>query len=70
MGVLQTKAQWIDFIRSEAFRAQSMSINGVKVRVFGDVAVVTYGQSEKSRFQGKDYSGQTLCIDIFLRRNG
>jgi hypothetical protein len=69
-GSTNTKVQWIDFMRSGAFKAESMSINGIKERVFGDVAIVTYGQSEKSQFQGKDYSGQTLWTDIFLRRNG
>ena len=69
-GRISTKAQSVDEVRSGAFKTESMSINGIKVRVFGDVAVVTYGQSEKSQFQGKDTSGRSLWTDIFVKRNG
>ena len=69
-GRIDTKAQSVEEVRSGAFKAESMSIDGIKVRVFGDVAVVTYGQSEKSQFQGKDTSGRSLWTDIFVKRNG
>ena len=69
-GRITNKAQSVDEVRSGAFKTESMSIDGVKVRVFGDVAVVTYGQSEKSQFQGKDSSGRSLWTDIFVKRNG
>ena len=64
------RSQSVEEIRSGAFKAESMSIDGVKVRVFGNVAVVTYGQSEKSQTLGKDSSGRTLWTDIFVNRNG
>jgi ketosteroid isomerase-like protein len=69
-GRITNKAQSVEEIRSGTFKTESMSINGIKVRVFGDVAVVTYGQSEKSQFQGKDMSGRSLWTDIFVKRNG
>src|SRR5215467_10137321 len=69
-GTTNTKTQWIDFLRSGQFKAESLTVDGIKVRVFGDTAIVTYHQSEKSLFQGKDYSGQTLWTDVFLKRNG
>ena len=69
-GRIGTKAQSVEEVRSGAFKAESMSIDGIKVRIFGDVAVVTYGQSEKSQFQGKDTSGRSLWTDIFVKRNG
>jgi len=47
-----------------------VSIDGIKVRVFGDTAVVTYGQTEKSQYKGKDSSGRTMWTDIFVKRNG
>ena len=69
-GSTNTKAQWIDFLRSGTVRLESVDVTGIKVRMFDNVAVVTYNQSEKSQFQGKDYSGQTLWTDLFLKRNG
>jgi ketosteroid isomerase-like protein len=69
-GTTNTKQQCIDFIRSGQFKAQSITVDDIKVRVFGDTAVATYHQYETSLFKGKDYSGQTLWTDVFLRRNG
>lgn len=69
-GRIQMKAQGIEDLKSGAFTAESMTINDVKVRVFGDTAVVTLGQSEKSQEKGKDMSGRTLWTDIFVKRNG
>ncbi len=68
-GRISNKAQSVDELRSGAFKAESMSINGVKVRVFGNVAVVTYGQSENRQTLGKDSSGRTLWTDILVKRN-
>lgn len=69
-GRIVGKSQSVDEVRSGAFKTESMTINEVKVRPFGDVAVVTYGQSEKSQLQGKDTSGRSLWTDIFVKRNG
>ena len=69
-GRTETKAQDIENLKSGAFTSESMTINDVKVRVFGDAAVVTLGQSEKSQQRGKDMSGRTLWTDIFVKRNG
>jgi hypothetical protein len=69
-GRISNKAQSVDEIRSGQFKAESMSISGVTVRVFGEVAVVTYSQTEKSQTQGKDSSGLSLWTDIFVKRNG
>ena len=65
-----TKAQNLDELRSGAFKSESMVVDGIRMRVFGDTAVVTLDQSEKSQFQGKDISGRTMWTDIFMRRGG
>jgi len=64
------KHENVEDVRTGAYKAESMSIDNVKVRQFGDVAVVTYHQVEKSQTQGKDSSGRTLWTDIFVKRNG
>jgi ketosteroid isomerase-like protein len=69
-GRTQTKAPNIENLKSGAFTSAGMTINDVKVRTFGDTAVVTYGQSEKSQYQSKDISGRTLWTDVFVKRNG
>jgi hypothetical protein len=65
-----TKAQNLDNLRSGAFKSESMVVDGIKVRVLGDTAVVTLDQSEKSQFEGKDISGRSMWTDIFMRRDG
>ena len=69
-GQISGKSQAVENVRSGAFRAEFMTIDSIKVRLFGDVAVVTYGQSEKSQSRGKDTSGRSQWTDIFVKRNG
>src|ERR1051325_9811513 len=38
-GSTNTKAQWIDFLRSGTVRLESVDVTGIKVRMFDNVAV-------------------------------
>lgn len=69
-GSVWTKSMQIDVLRTGELKFDSVNIDGIKVRVFGDTAVVTYGQTEKSQYQGKDTSGRTTWTDIYVKRNG
>jgi hypothetical protein len=42
----------------------------MKVRVFGNTAVVTGSDTEKSTYKGKDSSGKYAWMDVFANRNG
>jgi hypothetical protein len=42
----------------------------MKVRVFGNTAIVTGGDTEKSTYKGKDSSGKYVWTDVFVNRNG
>lgn len=42
----------------------------MKVRVFGDTAIVTGSDTEKSTYNGKDSSGKYIWTDIFVNRKG
>jgi hypothetical protein len=69
-GKTSTKAQIVDLTKPGGYTAEALSINNVNVRVFGDAAVVTYTQSEKSQNQGRDLSGRSVWTDVFVKRNG
>jgi len=69
-GQTQTKAQSIEEIKSGVYQAASVSLDNLKVRTFGDVAVVTLGQTEKSKYKGKESSGRYLYTDVWVKRNG
>ena len=57
-------------VKSGAYAVQSMHIDDLKVRVYGDSAVVFGLETEKSRYKGKDASGQYRFVDTWLKRNG
>jgi uncharacterized protein (TIGR02246 family) len=57
-------------VKSGAYTVQSMHIDDLKVRVYGDSAVVFGLETEKSRYKGKDASGQYRFVDTWLKRNG
>lgn len=48
----------------------SYTLTPLKVRIYGDAAVVTGGDTEKSSFKGKDTSGQYAWTDVYVKRNG
>ena len=49
---------------------ESITMDPIRVRVFGDVAIVTTGDVEKSTFKGQDSSGHYVWTDVYMRRNG
>lgn len=69
-GETVTKAQVLADARSGANTAESIELQLMKVRIFGDAAIVTGGVIEKSRYQGRDMSGHYLWTDVFVKRNG
>jgi hypothetical protein len=42
----------------------------MKVRFFGDVALVTGAGEEKSSWKGKDTSGNWVWMDVWVKRHG
>ena len=49
---------------------ESITMDPIKVRVFGHVAIVTAGDVEKSTYKGKDSSGHYVWTDVYMKRNG
>jgi len=50
--------------------AESITMDPIKVRVFGDVAIVTAGDVEKSTYKGKDTTGHYVWTDVYMNREG
>jgi len=69
-GQTNSKSDHLDEIRTEQYKVESMTLDDIKVRLFGDAAVVTYGVTEQSQDKGKDSSGHTFWTDVFIKRNG
>ena len=69
-GELISLKNFVADVKSGAYTVQSMHIDDLKVRVYGDSAVVFGLETEKSQYKGKDASGQYRFVDTWLKRNG
>ena len=66
----ETKAQHLAGLKSGGDKLESITFIEMKVRVFGNTAVVTGHEHEKSSNNGKDTSGDYLWTDVFVKRQG
>ncbi len=69
-GMSMTKAEGMAGVKSGSLAAQSIELGPMKVRVFGNSAVVTGSDTEKSSYEGKDTSGKYAWTDVWVMRNG
>jgi len=68
-----TTNKWLHIkdLQTRRYVVESLAISNVEVRLFGDVAVVTYEQTEQSQ-TGHDvpYNGRTAWTDVLVNRSG
>ena len=70
-GTVLTKPQALrDISSSDSGSLESTVLSDIKVRIYGETAVVTGTDTEKSEYHGQDSSGQYLWTDVFVYRNG
>jgi len=69
-GQVVFRAQAIADLRSGSSTLQSEDISDMKVRVYGNTAIVTGKDAEKSTDRGKDSSGTYVWTDVFVLRDG
>ncbi len=69
-GTVLNKAQALEGIRSASGSLQSTVLRDMKIRVYGNTAVITGTDTEKGEYHGKDSTGKYCWTDVFVRRNG
>jgi ketosteroid isomerase-like protein len=69
-GYVNTLKQIVADVKSGALTFESMHIDDLKVRIYGDAAVVFGLETEKSKYKGEDTSGQYRFTDTWMKRNG
>lgn len=69
-GKVVGKADYMAHMRSEQSTLISEEIGPMKVRVFGNTAIVTGSDTEKSTDRGKNSSGRYVWTDVFVLRSG
>ena len=69
-GGLWTKASALAALKSGEDVVTSAIADDIKVRVYGNAAVVTSRWTVKEQFKGRDISGQYRVTDTFIKRAG
>jgi len=69
-GELRTKAEIVKGFRSGSFKYESQTISDLKVRVYGDTAIVTGRSSQRGKENGKDYSGDYRFTRVYVKQKG
>ena len=69
-GQMSNKSQMIDGFKSGQNKLTTDDITDMKVRVYGDTAVVTGKVDVKGMMGGKDVSGQAMFTRIYVKKAG
>jgi ketosteroid isomerase-like protein len=69
-GELRTKSDILNGFASRSFHYESRQISDLKVRVYGDTAIVTGRSVQKGMENGKDYSGDYRFTRVYVKQKG
>ena len=69
-GTTQTKSQLLADVKSGDLVVESSEISDMKVRAYGDAAVVTYMTNDRGKYKGQDITGRYRWTDVFVRTGG
>ncbi len=69
-GAVWTKAQFLGGLKSGEGAVLSFVLDNMKVRVYGEAAVVNGRMTAEQTFKGQDISGQYQCTDVFIKKAG
>ncbi len=70
LGVTSTKAQVLENFKSGKLKFEAIEISDMKVRVYGDTALVITTANVKGRFGATDISGQYRGVRVWVKRQG
>jgi len=69
-GQVSDKAQMISAFKSGQSKLTVDDVSDMKVRVYGDTAIVTGKANVKGNLSGKDATGQTLFTRVYVKKGG
>jgi ketosteroid isomerase-like protein len=69
-GKIVDRTRFFEVIKSGALTHDMMESEDLRVRVYGDSAVVTAVTRTKGKFMGQEFSTQERATDVFVRRDG
>ena len=69
-GMVHTREEDLALSRSGDLKFESLNLDDMKVRVYGDTAVVTGQSTVKGTYKTQDISGKYRWTDVFVKRGG
>ena len=69
-GFILTKDEWLARHKSGDLRYESFGLDEVRIRVYGDAAVLTGRESVKLKYRGEDQQAELRTTEIFVKRDG
>jgi ketosteroid isomerase-like protein len=69
-GQVSDKAQMIEGFKSGKNKLSSDEVSDMKVRLYGDTAIVTGKVAVKGMMGGKDVTGQALFTRVYVKKGG
>jgi len=69
-GQITDKKQLVDAMKSGGLKLTAEDLSDLKVRVYGNTAVVTGKSDIKGTMGGKDATGQSLFTRVFVKKGG
>ena len=69
-GKVATKKDDIEDVKSGAFKAESISFEEIRVRLYKKTAVITGVAIMKATYKQQDISGKYRFLDVFARHKG
>jgi uncharacterized protein (TIGR02246 family) len=68
-GELVSRKMWLDMAATEII-GKSFAYDDIKVRVYGDAAVMNSVATQEATAFGQNWSGKFLLTDVWVRRDG
>jgi len=68
-GGIIDKARFLEVIKSGVLSHDSMESTEMRVRVYGEAAVVTALTSTKGKFMGQDFTSCERAADVFVKQD-
>jgi ketosteroid isomerase-like protein len=69
-GFLLTKPQVLEGLANGAFRYEYRQVSDLKIRIYGEVAVVTGYSRYSGQQDGREYSDATRFTHVYARQHG
>lgn len=69
-GEIVDRARFFEVIKSGSLTHEAMESEDLRVRIYGESAVVTAVTRTKGEFMGQEFSTQERATDVFVKRNG